>query len=178
MSYTIDIYRRKLNPTNDWIQFFAFVSFFPQLVAGPIERAANLLPQFETLKKPDYNRFRDGMLQIVWGFFKKLMIADRLAVFVDTSFGDISNAHDLPMLLGAFFFAFQLYCDFSAYSDIAIGTAKLYGLCLYSTRWKQKRTHPHDSECDYCIFCQRFMARRELEFRYLGHDKCTVYGLP
>jgi D-alanyl-lipoteichoic acid acyltransferase DltB (MBOAT superfamily) len=130
MSYTIDIYRRKIKPTNDWIQFFAFVSFFPQLVAGPIERAANLLPQFETLKKPDYSRFRTGMLQIAWGFFKKLMLADRLAVFVDSSFGNMANAHGLPMLIGVVFFAFQLYLDFSAYSDIAIGTAKLFGFDL------------------------------------------------
>jgi D-alanyl-lipoteichoic acid acyltransferase DltB (MBOAT superfamily) len=130
MSYTIDIYRGKLKPTNDWIQFFAFVSFFPQLVAGPIERASNLLSQFETLKKPCYNRFRDGMLQMAWGFFKKLMIADRLAVFVDASFGNVADTHGLPMLLGVVFFAFQLYCDFSAYSDIAIGTAKLFGLDL------------------------------------------------
>ncbi|GHT76976.1 alginate O-acetyltransferase [Bacteroidia bacterium] len=127
MSYTIDIYKRKMKPTNDWVQFFAFVSFFPLLVAGPIERAANLLPQFETLKKPNYNRFRDGMLQIAWGFFKKLMLADRLAVFVDSSFGNMANANGLPMLLGVIFFAFQLYLDFSAYSNIAIGTAKLFG---------------------------------------------------
>jgi D-alanyl-lipoteichoic acid acyltransferase DltB (MBOAT superfamily) len=130
LSYTLDIYRRKLTPTKDWVQFFAFVSFFPQLVAGPIERAKNLLPQFENRHRPDYATFRNAMLLIAWGFFKKLMIADRLAVFVDSAFGDSAAATGLPMLLGVVLFAFQLYLDFSAYSDIAIGTAGLFGFRL------------------------------------------------
>jgi D-alanyl-lipoteichoic acid acyltransferase DltB (MBOAT superfamily) len=112
------------------MQFFAFVSFFPQLVAGPIERAKNLLPQFETLKKPDYKVFRSAMLLIAWGFFKKLMLADRVAVVVDSTFADSATANGFPMLLGAFFFAMQLYLDFSAYSDIAIGCGKLFGFNL------------------------------------------------
>ena len=128
LSYGIDIYRKELEPTRDWLQFFAFVSFFPQLVAGPIERAKNLLPQFETIKKPDYDIFRSAMLLMAWGYFKKLMIADRLAVFVEATFDHGATA--FPMLLGAIFFAFQLYLDFSAYSDIAIGCGKLFGFNL------------------------------------------------
>jgi D-alanyl-lipoteichoic acid acyltransferase DltB (MBOAT superfamily) len=130
LSYTLDIYKGKLKPVKDWIQFFTFVSFFPQLVAGPIERAKNLLPQFENLHRPDYTVFRNAMLLVAWGFFKKLMIADRLAVFVDGTFGNIAEAAGLPMLLGVIFFAFQLYLDFSAYSDIAIGVAGLFGFKL------------------------------------------------
>lgn len=128
LSYGIDIYRKELEPTRDWLQFFAFVSFFPQLVAGPIERAKNLLPQFETIKKPDYDIFRSAMLLMAWGYFKKLMIADRLAVFVEATFDHGATA--FPMLLGTIFFAFQLYLDFSAYSDIAIGCGKLFGFNL------------------------------------------------
>jgi D-alanyl-lipoteichoic acid acyltransferase DltB (MBOAT superfamily) len=132
LSYTLDIYNRKLKPVKDWVQFFTFVSFFPQLVAGPIERAKNLLPQFENLHRPDYSAFRNAMLLIAWGFFKKLMIADRLAVYVDSAFGNIAAAEGLPMSLGVVFFAFQLYLDFSAYSDIAIGVAGLFGFGLCS----------------------------------------------
>jgi len=130
LSYTIDMYRKQTEPAKDWIQFFAFVSFFPQLVAGPIERAKNLLPQFETLKKPDYNVFRSAMLLIAWGFFKKIMIADRLAVFVEKIYDNPVAANGFPMILGVIFFAFQLYLDFSAYSDIARGTGKLFGFNL------------------------------------------------
>ncbi|GHT01744.1 O-acyltransferase [Bacteroidia bacterium] len=130
MSYTIDIYRKQELSSKNWVQFFAFVSFFPQLMAGPIERAKNLLPQFETLKKPDYQTFRSAMLLIAWGFFKKIMIADRLAVYVDTSFGNIPGASGFPIMLGIMFFSFQVYCDFSGYSNIAIGTARLFGFEL------------------------------------------------
>ena len=130
LSYTIDIYRGKAEPAKDWIQFFAFVSFFPQLVAGPIERAKNLLPQFETLKKPDYNVFRSALILIAWGFFKKIMIADRLAIFVEKIYDNPAAANGFPMTLGVIFFAFQLYLDFSAYSDIARGTGALFGFKL------------------------------------------------
>ena len=130
LSYTIDMYFKKAEPAKDWMQFFAFVSFFPQLVAGPIERAKNLLPQFETLKKPDYSVFRSAMLLIAWGFFKKIMIADRLAVFVEKVYDNPAVANGFPMILGVIFFAFQLYLDFSAYSDIARGTATLFGFKL------------------------------------------------
>ena len=130
LSYTIDMYRKKAEPAKDWIQFFAFVSFFPQLVAGPIERAKNLLPQFETLKKPDYSVFRSAIMLIAWGFFKKIMIADRLAVFVEKVYDNPAAANGAPMIFGVIFFAFQLYLDFSAYSDIARGTGTLFGFKL------------------------------------------------
>ena len=130
LSYTIDIYRKQAKPAKDWIQFFAFVSFFPQLVAGPIERAKNLLSQFETLKKPDYRVFRSAMMLIAWGFFKKMMIADRLAVFVENVYENPASANGLPMITGVVFFAFQLYFDFSAYSDIARGTGTIFGFNL------------------------------------------------
>ncbi|MCQ2339955.1 MAG: MBOAT family protein [Paludibacteraceae bacterium] len=128
LSYSIDVYRKEIDATRNWLQFFAFVSFFPQLVAGPIERAKNLLPQFSTIREVDYQTFRSALLLMAWGFFKKIMIADRLAVFVEGTFD--KGASGLPMVLGAVFFAFQLYLDFSAYSDIAIGSAKLFGFDL------------------------------------------------
>lgn len=130
LSYTIDLYRRQAEPAKDWIQFFAFVSFFPQLVAGPIERAKNLLPQFEAIKKPNYYQFRSAMLLITWGFFKKILLADRLAVYVEKVYENPVDANGIPMILGVIFFAFQLYLDFSAYSDIAKGTGKLFGFSL------------------------------------------------
>jgi len=130
LSYTIDIYYKKTGSTKNWVQFFAFVSFFPQLMAGPIERARNFLPQFGELHKPDYKIFRSAMLLIAWGFFKKIMIADRVAVLVDRVYADIPAAEGFPLLLGIVFFALQLYLDFSAYSDIAIGSARLFGFQL------------------------------------------------
>ncbi|MDR2972057.1 MAG: MBOAT family protein [Bacteroidales bacterium] len=130
LSYTLDMYRKQAEPAKDWIQFFAFVSFFPQLVAGPIERAKNFLPQFGTLKKPDYEAFRSAMLLVAWGFFKKIMIADRLAVLVEKVYDNPTAANGFPMVLGVIFFAFQLYADFSAYSDIARGVGTLFGFNL------------------------------------------------
>jgi D-alanyl-lipoteichoic acid acyltransferase DltB (MBOAT superfamily) len=130
LSYTLDIYRKTLQPTKNMVQFFVFVGFFPQLVAGPIERAKKLLPQMGQLYNPNYESFRSALILIAWGFFKKIMIADRLAVYVDNVFGNITAATGLPLLLGIIFFAFQLYLDFSAYSNIAIGTAKLFGINL------------------------------------------------
>jgi len=127
LSYIIDIYYRKFEPTSKIINFCTFVAFFPQLVAGPIERARNLLPQFDTLKKFDYDATRSGLLLITFGLFKKIVVADRLAVFVDGAYGDIATASAPALLFAAFFFAFQLYFDFSAYSDIAIGTARILG---------------------------------------------------
>jgi len=130
MSYTIDIYRRQMSSTNDIIAFFAFVSFFPQLVAGPIERARRLLPQFLTPRIFEYSKISDGLRQICWGLFKKLVIADNCAVVVDIIFENYGSLNGSSLLLGAFFFAFQIYGDFSGYSDIAIGTAKLLGIEL------------------------------------------------
>ena len=130
MSYSIDVYRKKIEPTNDIVAFFAFVSFFPQLVAGPIERATNLLPQFYTSRKFDYETAVDGMRQILWGLFKKIVVADNCAIYVNQVFADYTNQSGSTLLLGAIFFAFQIYGDFSGYSDIAIGTAKLFGIKL------------------------------------------------
>ena len=130
LSYTIDVYRGKLQPTKDPIAFFAYVSFFPQLVAGPIERASNLLPQFFQKKSFDYALAMDGMRQILWGLFMKVVIADNCAVFVNQAF---SNPEDQPasnLLIGAVFFSFQIYGDFAGYSNIAIGTGKLLGFHL------------------------------------------------
>lgn len=130
MSYTLDIYNKKLEATKDPFAFFAFVSFFPQLVAGPIERAKHLLPQFYDKKEPNYSQIRSGLLIMAVGLFKKIVIADRLAIFVDATYADIDGATGLPILIGTLFFAFQLYLDFSAYSYIAIGAAKTLGFNL------------------------------------------------
>lgn len=127
LSYTIDIYRRKFEPTKDFIAFGAFVSFFPQLVAGPIERATNLLPQFYTKRKFDYGKAVDGMRQILWGLFKKIVIADTCAEFANLIFNNSADYSGSTLVLGALFFTFQIYGDFSGYSDIAIGTARLFG---------------------------------------------------
>jgi alginate O-acetyltransferase complex protein AlgI len=129
LSYTIDIYRKKMKPTKDFVAFAAFVSFFPQLVAGPIERASHLLPQFFDNRKLQYQEVVDGSFQIVWGLFKKIVIADNAAELVTTIFAK-SSASGSVLLMGAFLFAFQIYCDFSGYSDIAIGTAKFFGFRL------------------------------------------------
>lgn len=130
LSYTIDVYRRKLEPTRDFVSFAAFVSFFPQLVAGPIERATNLLPQFYKHRTFDYNRAVDGMRQILWGLFKKIVIADNCAEYVTIIFNNYDSYSSSTLVLGAFLFAFQIYGDFSGYSDIAIGTARLFGFNL------------------------------------------------
>lgn len=130
LSYSIDVYRNKIEPTKNIVAFFAFVSFFPQLVAGPIERATNLLPQFYTSRKFDYDTAVDGIRQILWGLFKKIVVADNCAIYVNEVFADYANQSGSTLLLGAIFFAFQIYGDFSGYSDIAIGTAKLFGIKL------------------------------------------------
>lgn len=130
LSYSIDIYRRRLKPTSDWIAFFSFVSFFPQLVAGPIERASNLLPQFYEKRKFTYHEGVDGMRQILFGLFKKIVIADNCAVFANNIFNNYGDYSGSTLLIGALFFAFQIYGDFSGYSDIAIGTARLFGFDL------------------------------------------------
>ena len=130
LSYTIDIYRGKLEPTRNLIDYLAFVSFFPQLVAGPIERATNLLPQFTVRREFSRSEASEGGRQILWGFFKKLVIADRMAVGVDAVYDNLADASGVSLLLATIFFAFQIYCDFSAYSDIAIGTAKMFRINL------------------------------------------------
>ena len=130
MSYTIDVYRRKLNPNRDFVAFMAFVSFFPQLVAGPIERATNLLPQFYKSRKFDYTVAVDGMRQILWGLFKKIVIADNCAEYANIIFNGSAELSGSTLVIGALFFTFQIYGDFSGYSDIAIGTSRLFGFNL------------------------------------------------
>lgn len=132
MSYTIDIYRNNLKPTRDFVSFASFVAFFPQLVAGPIERATNLLPQI--LKQRNFNKIQifQGLRLILWGLFKKVVIADSLAPEVDRIFMNFQDHGGGTLWLGVIYFGFQIYCDFSGYSDIAIGTAKLFGIELMS----------------------------------------------
>ncbi len=130
LSYTIDIYRKKLEPTDNFLAFSAFVSFFPQLVAGPIERASNLLPQFDEKRSFDYSRAVDGMRQILWGLSKKIVIADNCAEYANSIFNNVDDQSGGTLVLGALFFTFQIYGDFSGYSDIAIGTSRLFGFRL------------------------------------------------
>ena len=130
LSYTIDIYREKLKPTSNLIAFFSYVSFFPQLVAGPIERASNLLPQFLKNRRFDYFQAKDGLRQILWGLFKKIVIADTCAIYANDIFNNYENYSSIVLVAGAVYFAFQIYGDFSGSSDIAIGTAKLFGLSI------------------------------------------------
>ena len=132
MSYTIDVYRKKLEPTKDFISFASFVSFFPQLVAGPIERASNLLPQILKKREFQYEQGVQGLRLILWGMFKKVVIADSLAPTVDEIFSNYQDFGGGTLWLGAIYFSFQIYCDFSGYSDIAIGTSKLFGFELMS----------------------------------------------
>lgn len=130
LSYTIDVYKRKLEPTKDFVAFAAFVSFFPQLVAGPIERATHLLPQFYKKRSFNHSLAIDGLRQILWGLFKKVVIADNCAQFANLIFNDSMDQSGSTLVLGAIFFTFQIYGDFSGYSDIAIGTSRLFGFDL------------------------------------------------
>src|SRR5574344_104267 len=130
LSYTIDVYRKKIEPTHDIVAFFAFISFFPQLVAGPIERATNLLPQFQKSRSFEYEQGVDGMRQMLWRFFKKIVIADNCATSVNQIFAKYADMQSTTLILGAILFSIQIYCDFSGYSDIAIGCAKLFGIRL------------------------------------------------
>lgn len=130
LSYSIDVYRKKINATRDVVAFFAFISFFPQLVAGPIERATNLLPQF--LKPRTFNESKavDGLRQILWGFFKKVVVADTCASTLMYVWEDYQHMSGISLFFGGLLFTFQIYGDFSGYSDIAIGTARLFGINL------------------------------------------------
>ncbi len=130
LSYSIDVYCGRFKPTRDIIAFFAFISFFPQLVAGPIERASNLLPQMLRKRTFDYGTAVDGMRQMLWGFFKKLIIADGCAQVVNQLWDNIDGSSGLMLLIASLLFTFQIYTDFSGYSDIAIGCAKLFGFRL------------------------------------------------
>ncbi len=130
LSYTIDVYRRRIRPERQLGIFALYVSFFPQLVAGPIERAGHLLPQFRVRHAIDFDRIANGLGLILWGLFKKVVIADRLAEYVNCIYADPHVHSPSTLLLATFFFAFQIYCDFSGYSDIAIGAARVLGFDL------------------------------------------------
>lgn len=130
LSYVFDIYNNKIKPEKNFVTYGVFVSFFPLLVAGPIERATHLLPQIKHKRSFNYTRAIDGMRQILWGLFKKIVIADTCADYANSIFGNYADYGGSTLLLGVLFFTFQIYCDFSGYSDIALGTAKLFGIEL------------------------------------------------
>ena len=132
MSYSLDVYKGRMQPLKDFLSFATFVSFFPQLVAGPIERAVHFLPQVTQPRKFDYQRAVDGIRLMLWGMFKKVVIADNLAVMVDEIYRQNESLGSITLVLGAIYFTVQVYCDFSGYSDIAIGSAKLLGFELMS----------------------------------------------
>jgi D-alanyl-lipoteichoic acid acyltransferase DltB (MBOAT superfamily) len=159
LSYTIDVYKKKLDPTKDFIAFSAFVCFFPQLVAGPIERATNLLPQFYKKRTFEYDKAVDGIRQILWGLFKKLVIADNCAEFANHIFNNSSDMNGSALAIGAIFFTFQIYGDFSGYSDIAIGTSRLFGFNL-----KQNFATPYFSR-DIAEFWRRWHISLSTWFR-------------
>jgi D-alanyl-lipoteichoic acid acyltransferase DltB (MBOAT superfamily) len=161
-----------MNHCTDAISFFAFVSFFPQLVAGPIERASNLLPQFNKKREFDYRNAADGMRQILWGLFKKIVIADNAAIYVNDIFGNYADYSGSTLLIGTILFAFQIYGDFSGYSDIAIGTARLFGFGLM-----QNFNFPYFSR-DIAEFWRRWHISLSSWFRDyvyipLGGSRCS-----
>ena len=159
LSYSIDVYKRKLEPTKDFIAFMAFVSFFPQLVAGPIERATHLLPQFYKKRVFEYDKAVDGLRQMLWGFFKKMVIADNAAQIANEIFNHSGQYSGSTLLLGALFFTFQIYGDFSGYSDIAIGTSRLFGFDLM-----QNFNYPYFSR-DIAEFWRRWHISLSTWFR-------------
>ncbi len=132
MSYTIDVYKERIQPTKNLLEFLCFVSFFPQLVAGPIERAKFLLPQFENKRIFNLQQSKEGLRQILWGLFKKVLVADKLGLAVTLAFENPENYGALTLAFAAALFSFQVYCDFSGYTDIAVGTAKLFGFKLHN----------------------------------------------
>lgn len=159
LSYSIDVYHKKIEPTKDIIAFFAFIAFFPQLVAGPIERATNLLPQFLSNRKFSYDQGADGLRQILWGLFKKIVVADNCATYVDQVWATYDTQTGSTLLLAAILFSFQIYGDFSGYSDIAIGTAKLFGVKL-----KRNFNNPYFSR-DIAEFWRRWHISLTTWFR-------------
>ena len=130
LSYSIDVYQKKIPATRDIIEFFAYISFFPQLVAGPIERATNLLPQFQQTRRFDYAKAVDGLRQMLWGFLKKIVVADNCANIVNCYWNEYQSLPSVTLIMLGVMFTFQIYCDFSGYSDIAIGCARLFGFNL------------------------------------------------
>ena len=130
ISYVLDIYYKRIQPEKNFVDYSVFVSFFPLLVAGPIERATHLLPQIIRERKFEYSKAVDGLRQILWGLFKKIVIADNCAEYANQIFNNSESYHGGILVLGAVLFAFQIYGDFSGYSDIALGTARLFGIDL------------------------------------------------
>ena len=159
LSYTIDVYKKRLNPTRNFVSFAAFVSFFPQLVAGPIERATNLLPQMLSARKFEYSEAVDGLRQILWGLFKKIVIADNCAIYANLIFNNSADYSGSTLILGAIFFTFQIYGDFSGYSDIAIGTSRLFSFNLM-----QNFAYPYFSR-DIAEFWRRWHISLSTWFR-------------
>ncbi len=173
LSYSIDVYRGKIKANRNIVAFFAYISFFPQLVAGPIERATNLLPQMLKKRTFDYSLAVDGCRQIIWGFFKKMVVADNCAIAVDTIWSNYNNESGFTLMMGGVFFAFQIYGDFSGYSDIAIGSAKLFGINL-----KQNFNVPYFSR-NIAEFWRRWHISLTTWFKDylyipLGGSKCSM----
>ena len=144
MSYTIEVYRGIQKAERRFNYYALYVMYYPQLVAGPIERPQNMFPQMHFNYKPEYHRIASGLRQMLWGLFKKVVIADRLSLFVDNVYGDVHNYQGFPLIWATIFFAIQIYCDFSGYCDIALGASKVMGIKLMqnfkmpylSTRWE------------------------------------------
>ena len=130
MSYTIEVYRGNQEPEKHFGIYALYVMFYPQLVAGPIERPQNIIHQFHEVKNFNYEKFISGLILMAWGFFKKCVIADRLSVFVNDVYGNVYDYHGIPVIIATVFFAIQIFCDFSGYSDIAIGSARCMGFDL------------------------------------------------
>jgi alginate O-acetyltransferase complex protein AlgI len=180
MSYTIDVYRGVARPEKHAGIYALFVAFFPQLVAGPIGRANLLLPQYHEAHEPEYERIVSGLQRMVWGLFKKLVIADRLAVLVDTVYGDPTAYTGIALILATYAFAFQIYCDFSGYADIAIGAARILGIRLtenfqqpYRAQsipdfWRRWHISLYNWLRDYIFYpIQRALLRRRFSSRSL-----------
>jgi len=173
LSYTIDVYKGRVQPTTDFIAFASFVSFFPQLVAGPIERARNLLPQFTSERKISQDELMEGFDLILWGLFKKLVIADNVAVVVDQIYAHSHQLHGSTLFLGAVLFMIQLPLDFSGYSDIAIGVSRFFGIKLM-----RNFAYPHFSR-DVAEAWSRWHISLTTWFRdyiYLPLTKGKKYG--
>lgn len=176
LSYSIDVYQKKISVCRDIVSFFAYISFFPQLVAGPIERATNLLPQFYRSRTFDYGQAVDGCRQMLWGLFKKMVIADNYARIVNLIWADYAHQSGFMLLLGGVFFTFQIYGDFSGYSDIAIGVARLFGINLM-----RNFSFPYFSR-DIAEFWRRWHISLTTWFRDyiyipLGGSRCTRWKI-
>ncbi len=173
LSYVLDVYRGSLKPTHNLVAFLAFVSFFPQLVAGPIERATNLLPQFQRYRHFDYSLAVEGCRQMLWGFLKKLLIADNCAAAANALLGNAAPS-SISLWAGMLCFSFQIYGDFSGYSDIAIGCAKLFGI-----RLMRNFNHPYFAR-DIAEFWRRWHISLTTWFRDylyipLGGSRCSIW---